>query len=77
MKQLLDTSLSLRRTNPEAKLWKFYMNLAGTVMPEQSVQQMAKCVDLYSALLALSWPAPLVLPIRIRPLLAYLISQGQ
>jgi hypothetical protein len=42
MKQLLSTSLALKRTNPEAKLWKFYLNLAGTVMPQRGVQEMAK-----------------------------------
>jgi hypothetical protein len=42
MKQLLSTSVSMKRSNPEIRLWKFYMNLAGTVMPQQSVQEMAK-----------------------------------
>jgi hypothetical protein len=31
----------MKRVNPDARLWKFYMNLAGTVMPQQGVQQMA------------------------------------
>jgi hypothetical protein len=42
MKQLLSTSVAMKRSNPEIRLWKFYMNLAGTVMPQQSVQEMAK-----------------------------------
>ena len=42
MKHLLRTSEELSRKKPEAKPWKFYLNLAGTVMPQVGVQDMAR-----------------------------------
>ena len=42
MKELLSSSLSTKSSNPSQKLWKFYLNLAGTVMPQMSVQDMAR-----------------------------------
>jgi hypothetical protein len=42
MKELLSTSLAMKRKTPKLKLWKFFINLAGTVMPQTSVQEMAR-----------------------------------
>jgi len=42
MKQLIALNRDGRREKSKGKPWKFFLNLAGTVMPRISVQDMAR-----------------------------------